>query len=216
MKISSPILGTMSGKLGGAVGANSRGGVQYLRKLVKPGNPRTLPQTTVRLILTALSAAWKSTLTTVQRAGWESISPSSSSGIDSYVKGNTDALISGLARTDAPPTSLALVTDPVLTAAYVASTHTLTIGGTATAGVTWAIYASPPQSVSRLSQQFPVKFIGHAAAAVTVTAVQTSSSPLYAAVAGQVVYIEVHQFGTPGDSAAGQVATPQIFRVVVT
>jgi hypothetical protein len=215
VKVISPIFGSMSGKLGGAVGATSRGGTQYFRKLVKPGNPRSLYQTNVRLILTALSAAWRSTLTGVQRAGWESIAGATSSGIDAFVKGNTQAIIGALARTDTAPLSLALVTDPVLTCQYVTATHTLSFTGTATANVKWNIYGSPPQGASRLAQQFPVRYLSTASAGAAVSAVQPTTSPLYPAIAGQIVYVEVAQFGTPGAAFAGQVATPQRFRVVV-
>lgn len=216
MKITSPILGTMSGKLGGAVGANSRGGVQYLRKLVKPGNPRTVAQTTIRLILTSISAAWRSVLTDLQRAGWEGISPASSSGIDSYLKGNAAAVQGGQARTDDAPDSLALVTDPVASVTYVASTHLITATGVATANVMWNALASAAQASSRLAQQHPVQFVQQKAAAVTQTFTVPVGHPARNVVAGDIVYIEIQQTGKATTATAGQVSTPQLFRVVVT
>jgi hypothetical protein len=220
VKVISPIFGSMSGKLGGAVGATSRGGVQYFRKLVKPGNPRSLAQTTVRLVQTALAAAWKSTLTDLQRSGWEGIAPATSSGIDAFVKGNMQPLIAGLARTDDAPDSLALVTEPITAMVVDASDHSITPtgGGPAGAGptatVSFNLYVSAPQSSSRLSRQHPYQFAGLMQLGDTSVTIPTAN-PAYNLVAGDIVYVRVVQFHEPGGIGAGQVATAQEFRVTV-
>jgi hypothetical protein len=57
-----------SGKIGGHVVAKGRSG-SYMRTKVKPVNPKTTKQITVRSFLTTLSQAWKS-LTTAQLLAW--------------------------------------------------------------------------------------------------------------------------------------------------
>ena len=56
------------GKINGNVYSKNKGGA-YARVRVKPSNPRSSFQTTVRARLTSLSQAWKS-LTATQIAGW--------------------------------------------------------------------------------------------------------------------------------------------------
>ena len=212
MKWISPIFSSLSGKLGGAVGTTSRGGTKVLRSLIIPGNPRSIYQTTVRLIMTSMAAAWASTLTDLQRSVWESISPPNSSGIDSFVKGNMQRLLGALARVDDAPATLALTTTPVLTVAVDASAHTVTFTAV-DALQAMNVYVSKPQNSSRLSQQFPETFAGKAAATVaTITLAVTH--PAYNLVAGDIVYVKLVKFGADATNA-GQVATEQLFRVVV-
>lgn len=216
MKFGLPLLTTeLSGSMGGAVASSSRGGVGYFRRRAIPGNPRTLGQTTVRTILTGITAAWVSVLTTLERAAWEAISPPNSSGIDSFVKGNTLILLGGDARVDTAPASLAQVSDPIVTAPVVDASSD-TVAFTIPAGNTGrtAVFVSGPQNVSRAARQFNYLYIG-ASTLDAVGAVNVSipaSHPAFAGTAGQVVYVRTVNYGP----SSGQVAIGQEFRVVIT
>lgn len=215
MKFGQPLLTTeLSGSMGGAVASSSRGGVGYFRRRAIPGNPRTLGQTTMRTILTGITAAWVATLTILQRAGWETISPPESSGIDSFVKGNSLILLGGNTRVDAPPATLAQTSDPITGTPVVdasADTVALTIPA-ANTGRT-AIFVSAPQSASRAARQFNFLYIG--ATAIDATGAQTvaipTTHPAFAAVAGQIVYVRTVNY----QHDTGQVAIGQEFRVTV-
>lgn len=62
------IIVDMRGKINGNVYAKNKGGA-YVRTRVKPSNPQSTAQSSVRAFFTALSQAWKA-LTDVQRASW--------------------------------------------------------------------------------------------------------------------------------------------------
>lgn len=217
MKVISPIFSSMRGKIGGAVGAVSRGGVAYLRSLIIPSNPRSFTQTSVRLVMTALAAVWRGTLTDLQRAGWESISPPSSSGIDSYLKANAQPTLAGMAREDDAPDSLALVTLPLTAPVVDASAHSITFTAIgADPDIDVNVFVSAPQRSSRLSRQFPFTFggtISDVSAGGSVTLGTTH--PAYNLVAGDIVYVRTVQFGDPGSANSGKVASEQEFRCVV-
>jgi hypothetical protein len=215
MKVISPIFSSMRGKLGGAVGAVSRGGVAYLRSLVIPGNPRTLFQTTVRLVLTSLAAAWKSILNDSQRAAWAAIAGATSSGIDAYVKANTQLILGGGDRVDAAPDSLALVTTPITSVAVDASAHTVTpTGGGLGTDIDYNLFVSRSQFSSRLAQQFNFTFAGHMEEGDTLITLDPTH-PAYNLVEGDVVYVRIVQYGNNGGDLTAQVAPAQEFRVIV-
>ncbi len=66
-----PLLGTdLNGKVGGIVASHNAGGA-YFRAATIPTNPNTLFQQEVRAFVAALTSAWQSTLTQVQRDAWE-------------------------------------------------------------------------------------------------------------------------------------------------
>lgn len=211
MKVISPIFSSMRGKLGGAVGSVSRGGVQYMRSLVIPSNPRSPYQTAARLVMTAIAAAWTNTLTGLQRAGWTSIAEASSSGIDAYVKSNSIPMLTGAARLDDAPDSLSLEAAVVVAAPTVdASAHTIVTATAEPTAVDYAVFISAPQPASRAAQEHPFTYAG-TGATVTLPSVH----PAYNLVAGDIVYVRYVQFGTPLGVNAGKVATEQIFRVIV-
>ena len=120
MKISSAILTTMSGKLGGAVGSTARGGIQYLRKLVIPANPQTALQTAMRNGIAGVSAYWKSTLSPTNMLTWIALATGEETGqtlfgkvnnVRAYANGAglTVAVSSGIAplpRIEVAPASL--------------------------------------------------------------------------------------------------------------
>lgn len=214
MKITSPIFGTMSGKLGGAVASKARGGVQYLRKLSIPSNPRSQYQTTIRLILTAIAAAWRSDLTGTQRSAWEGISPGQSSGIDSYVKANTNILLAGETRVDDAPASLALATDPLALTSVTAATRVVLLDTAASVDIQFNVFVSRPQNASRLARQHPYTFAGTVPAAGTSVVIPVGH-PAAGLVAGDIVYVRVVQYGVSGGGFEAQVAPAQEFRAIV-
>ncbi len=87
MKIRSAFLTEMSGKLGGAVGSTARGGIQYLRKLVIPSNPRTLLQTAIRAGVASVSSLWL-TLDEAAIQSWWDLATGSATGKSIFSKLN--------------------------------------------------------------------------------------------------------------------------------
>lgn len=214
MKFGAPILSSeLSGSLGGVVASKARGGVGYFRVRARPGNPRTLGQTTMRAILSALSIAWRLTLTGTQRAAWESAAPEGTSGIDRYVFANSQLLLAGQTRVDDAPTT-AFTPDPI-TSDVVLDESAGTIGFTIPAANTGFVnvYATAGQSDSRGARQFNFLYVGHtvldATGAVTVTIPATH--PANFAAVGSVVYVRLVAFDPDGN-----VVTGQEFRVTVT
>lgn len=108
MKVSSPIFNEISGKLGGAVGLTTAAGM-ILRSLVIPSNPETDAQFFVRGVLSTLSARWSEVLSSTEREGWENLAddtPGAASGINLYVKGNSERLRAEISTIDTAPTTL--------------------------------------------------------------------------------------------------------------
>lgn len=223
MKFGAPLLTTeLRGALGGVVGANARGGIGYFRARTRPGNPRSPFQATVRAILTGLSGAWTSILTGLQRAAWEGLAPSGSSGIDVYVKANAQRLLGGLAREDDAPPSLALGNLPYDDVAnpWVADASAHTVTGALPAGETLTlsvnVYVSAPQKASRLSRQHNYTFANSVhgiSGGDAVGGALPVNHPAYNMQTGDVVYVKFQPYG---DSTDATVGTPQEFRVTVT
>ncbi len=178
MKVTSAILTTMSGKLGGAVAATARGGVKYFRALVFPSNPQTTRQNFMRAAATALTAIWRGTLTDAQRAGWSDLATDEESGIDVFVGNNSQLLRGELAYAAAAPVtrSVAFANIPDAGELYTEDTGealvTIANGKRAvTTGGKLLVYASSGnQSPSRLAQQFPFQFVSAIAQDGTTTA----------------------------------------------
>lgn len=220
MKFGQPILSSeLSGSLAGVVASSSRGGTNYFRVRATPGNPRSFAQTTMRLILTSVAAAWSSILNDAERAAWAAIAPSNSSGIDAYMKSNSNTVLAGLGRLDAAPASLALSTTPEAAPVVDASDHKITFAANATGAIAGLnVYISKPQKSSRLSQQFGFTYAGTidgviAGGFVTIP----TTHPAYQLTAGDIVYVRCVQVGKDvGGDPTGQIATEQDFRVIVT
>jgi len=70
-----PILGTLSGKVSGVVFSRNKGG-SYLKKWVKPTNPRTVAQGAARGAFSVSSATWNA-LTLAQKSAWNAYAVSS-------------------------------------------------------------------------------------------------------------------------------------------
>jgi hypothetical protein len=101
-----------SGKIGGHVAAKNRGGA-YLRTKATPLNPNTSAQAGARSLLASLSTGW-STLTDDQRLAWNNAVANfattdifgdlrNPSGINLYVKLNSNLSNSGQALLTSPP-----------------------------------------------------------------------------------------------------------------
>jgi hypothetical protein len=222
VKFGNPILTSeLSGSLGGVVASSARGGVGYFRVRARPGQPQTLAQTIVRSIITSLASAWRTVLTSLQRADWESIAGSTASGINAYAKGNDQRLLAGIARVDDAPDSASLSNLPITTLPVVdASAHTITSAvpaGETLTTVNYNVYLSAPQSASRASQQFPFQFAGYStplSAGDPISIAVPVGHPGYNLTAGQVVYVRIVGFGNE-TADEGKVGTDQTFRCIV-
>lgn len=219
MKYGQPLLTTsLSGRLGGVVGATARGGVGYFRRRVDGSNPNTPGQALVRSIMSSLSGAWQTTLTTPQRNAWAAKAKPSESGIDVYVRANFQQLMSGLAPAVAtPPASVSLNDTPItgIAPTYDLSDDEMIFGAALPTGtdVMYNVYVSKPQSASRLSRQFPFAYLTNVAPAATDFTVP-SPNVLQGATIGQVFYLRFVCFGTDAPNL-GRVGEEQIFRGVV-
>lgn len=224
MKVTSAILTTMSGKLGGAVAATARGGVKYFRALVFPGNPRSQSQTLVRSILSRFAARWRSTLNDASRAAWALIAPDDSSGIDAYIRANATLALTaegqGFGPVDTAPASLALGTDYALPEPVIdnsANTIAFVLGEPAERLCGYAVFLSSPQSSSRLARQFPYRYLGEIASDAAAGAATIAIPAAYQGATGQAQYAKVVALGytTSGGNANGQTGTPQEFRCLI-
>lgn len=88
MRVRSPLIFEMAGKLGNAVAASARGGITYFRALVTPSNPNSFFQNAVRLALAAASAYWRTTLTEDVREQWWDLAEGSQTGQSLFVSVN--------------------------------------------------------------------------------------------------------------------------------
>lgn len=108
-----PLLGTLSGKVGGEVYAHNRGG-QYVRAFTPPTDPNTPQQNNLRLIMLQLSANWATLALDDRRIGWETYArnvpltkPGNRlvyvSGRNHYLRCNVPRLLHSLPRVDDAP-----------------------------------------------------------------------------------------------------------------
>jgi len=149
----------MSGSAAGNVFARNRGG-SYTRARVKPLNPQSSRQTSVRNSMTELTTAWSSSLTQNQRDSWMALGlafPAVGafgasiilSGLQMYVRQNTTLLQAGLARVDDAPADLNVESLLTLTLAVDVSDGDFDVTFTPTpldAGSRLQIFATPAMS----------------------------------------------------------------------
>lgn len=88
-KINNGILGAVSGKVAGVIGASWKG-IPYLRGYAIPGNPQSAGQTVQRNKMTSIVAMAKSVLATVCQVYWNPFAVKMS-GYNMFVKHNLDA-----------------------------------------------------------------------------------------------------------------------------
>jgi len=118
MKFKSEVVTQASGSIGGTTYSHNRGGM-YRRARAIPTNPATSQQSAIRSIFAALSAAWRDTLTAVQRDAWNTYAlntpitgtlgdPINIGGLGMYQRGNVARLQAGLTRVDDGPSTFGL------------------------------------------------------------------------------------------------------------
>lgn len=150
----------MSGRLGGSVYANNRGGA-YVRNWVKPINPRTNYQENQRALVSDASSAWRN-LTTSQQDAWSTLSSTHPivdrlgnsilrSGHQAYVGVNVlRTLASDAATPSATPGDPTYISDPIgasyKTLAIATSKIEPMANVTLALGTIWFCYFAPPVS----------------------------------------------------------------------
>lgn len=118
MRFKSPIVGAVSGSIGGTTYAHNAGGM-YMRARATPTDPGRPAQMVIRGIVASLVNHWVNTLITAQRSAWEGYAenvplpdvfgdPRYRSGINHYVRSNVGRLQRGLTRIDDGPTTFNL------------------------------------------------------------------------------------------------------------
>jgi len=173
MALFQPILGNISGSIGGSTWANNKGG-PYVRRRTVPTNPTTLRQTAVRSYLGTLSAMWQD-LTSAQRSGWNIYAQNHPvmnrqgvsiklSGMSWFVGLNSRLLDVGMPALSAAPTNAspsALSTCSMTVAANVA---TVTFTPTLPAGSRLILKMSKPGSAATWPNESTARHAGKSAA----------------------------------------------------
>lgn len=142
------IVAQASGSLDGVVFSHNRNG-RYVRARVKPTNPKSVKQQSVRSNLASLSQTWR-TLTTAQRNQWTALGAQMTqtnsigeattlTGLQAFVSVNQLKLTAGQA---------VVTTAPVLDSAPTFTPGTLTLTATGTAALTLAFSGSGVASQS--------------------------------------------------------------------
>jgi len=233
MKVRSAILTEMSGKIGGAVASQARGGIQYFRKLVTPSNPRSDLQTFLRSAVASASSAWKNELNDSQRDQWWDAAEGSQSGKSLYCRVNNARLYAlnagryfaqtdaaAITRLDSPPTDFSTsLTAPTLVLDQ--SSHNLQVtalnnadpyiaysddgaGGT---GLLF-VYVSHPQTSSRRARQHPYELVCTMRCGPVGTFVDhfnVDLTPLgFTLVTGRVAYVKVQAQHPSGGLSVAQ------------
>lgn len=114
MALIKPLLGELSGSIGGNTFARNKGG-QYVRQRAQVTNPNTAAQQAARTALAYLVGYWLSTLTAAQRAAWEAYAENvqvtnrlgekiNISGQNMFVRCNAPRQRAGLAIIEEGPT----------------------------------------------------------------------------------------------------------------
>ncbi len=138
MLYKSALLTAASGKIRGIVASHNRGGT-YFRGLTIPTNPGSSFQTTVRNAMKTLTSRWQETLTSVQRAAWQTYADAvqvrnalgdliTLTGQNMFIRSNISRLQASLAIVDAAPIvfDLGTFTAPTITLAPLGTTGTIT------------------------------------------------------------------------------------------
>lgn len=225
MKVIWTLMNQASGKLAGVVAANNRGG-DYLRSRVIGANPRGAQQSRIRAILAGLAAAWRSTLTQVQRDAWNLLGDTTITGENAFCACNCILLQGGGTRVTAAPASRGGTFTPFVhqdTATPTAGGISVTDAGNlywnpanatddynSAAGGVINFYVSKVQAPSRGAQQFPFSWLASKVRGGSATAGVQTQDTGQTLVAGQIVYVRVTSVGLDG-----KLATPQELRIIV-
>jgi len=129
-----------SGSIGGTVWSHNRSGV-YIRNRSIPVNPNTDRQSAVRNAVRAISIAWETILTQVQRDAWDVYAANVTwqnrlgqsinlTGLNHFIRCNTPRVMNAIARVDAAPVIFDLAAaDTELTASAEELTQLITVNG---------------------------------------------------------------------------------------
>lgn len=208
----------MRGSNAGTTFSRNRGGA-YTRNRVTPTNPKSPAQNAVRNAMTLLSTAWGSTLTQAQRDGWQALAeafPTTDSlgaaltltGLQLYMRQNSLLVRAGIARVDAPPVNLDVVSLTTLSATVDVSDGTMALVFTPTPiGSTsrLQVFATPGISPGVGYVKNKLRLIATTAANVTSPqALAAAWQAVFGAfpVAGQKVIFEGRILNTANGSAS--------------
>lgn len=165
-----------SGKQGGVVFSHNKGG-PYVRNRAIPVNPNTDRQAAVRTAVRNLSIFWETELSQAQRDAWDVYGAVVAwlnrlgqtihlSGLNHFVRCNTQKLVSGIARIDQAPAIQDIGdAEDQLAATASEATQDLTIDGNAAApwlveALGWQFYyMGIPQNASRKFFGGPYRFV---------------------------------------------------------
>lgn len=215
----------MRGKISGNVYSKNKGGA-YSRVRVVPSNPKSIAQSAVRAVFTALSQAWRG-LTAVQRLSWNqgvgnypkknSLGDSHNlSGNSLFVSLNKNLADVGIAQISTCPAPDAVESVEVLTAIADNSSQSLvvTLTGAVPANTSLKVMASPTvsagvNSIGTKMRQI-ASFPNAHAAALTLTTVYLAKFGTIGA-AGSKIFVEL----VPVNETTGQVGAPIKSAIVI-
>ncbi len=214
-----------SGKLGGHVAAKNRGGA-YVRTKVTPSNPRTVNQLAARNRVTNNAQGWRG-LTQTQRTAWNNAVSNfkstdifgdirNPSGINLYVKLNSNLSEAGQSLLTVPPLPGAVTGPATLTLTAAAGTPALSLAFTVSpvpTGMSWIIRATAQQSPGKSFVKSLYRDLVVEAAAATspfnlLSAYNTKFGTL---VAGQAIFVEVIAV----NNTTGQKSTPLAAQCII-
>lgn len=197
-------------KVGGHVLSKNRGGA-YMRTKVTPSNPQTSFQNAARNRITTFSQNWRA-LTQAQRNAWESAVSNftktdifgdikNPSGINLYVKLNSNLVEIGAAPITLPPLPTSVIGPATITFTAAAGAATASLawtGGAVPVDTAWIIRMTPQVSPGKsFVKNLYRDTVFFAAADVTPTSVVTEFVARFGTlVAGQKIFVEVTACGT--------------------
>ena len=193
------------GKIGGHVASKNRGGA-YLRTKVTPVNPQTSYQATARARITDNSQDWRG-LTQTERNAWNSAVSSwqktdifgdlkSPSGINLFVRLNSNITMAGGAAITTPPLPGTVVGPLTITLTSAAGTPAFSLawtGGAIPADTAWVVRATPQVSAGKNFVKSLYRNLAVLPAAdTTPTSLLTEYNARFGTlVAGQKIFVEV-------------------------
>ena len=205
MKYTSQLIAAGSGSMGGCTASRNRFG-KYMRARSVPVNPNSTQQQTMRAALTTLVARWTSTLTDVQRGGWETWAANTPqtdalgqtynmTGQNAYISMNALRIQTGTTIIDTAPEVFAgaPLTPPNATALSEATqdfdvTFTNTDAWATAVGGKLIVYASRPQNPSKLFYKGPYRLSGTINGAVSAPTSPATLFVPFPVAQGQIVH----------------------------
>lgn len=204
----------MRGKISGNVYSKNKGGA-YSRVRVKPSNPQSTAQSSVRAVFTALSQAWRG-LTEIQRLSWNQAvgnfarknrlgDTHNLSGNSLYVSLNKNLADVGIAAIDVAPAPADVETVSIASAVADESSQSvvITLGGAVPANTSIKVFASDSVSAGINSIGTKVRqIISYPAATAAALTLTTAYLAKFGAVgaAGSKIFYEI----VPVNETTGQ------------